>query len=118
MNPISHFAINADDIEATRAFYEQTFGWRFQPWGPPGFLQIFVGDQLVGALQRRRELEPGLRLNAFECTIGVADVAATVVAAEQAGGRILMPPVRIPGVGTLAFASDPSGNVFGAMQYE
>ena len=29
MNELSHFAINADDVPAARAFYEKVFGWRF-----------------------------------------------------------------------------------------
>ena len=37
---IAHFAINADDVEASRRFYGALFGWRFEPWGPPGFLRI------------------------------------------------------------------------------
>ena len=33
---ITHFAINADDVGATRAFYEALFGWRFTE-AYPGF---------------------------------------------------------------------------------
>ena len=59
---IAHFAINADDVNRARRFYERVFAWRFEPWGPPGFLQIFSGNEhepgIRGALQKRRaELE-------------------------------------------------------------
>ncbi|MGB3032170.1 MAG: VOC family protein, partial [Candidatus Microthrix parvicella] len=41
MNPkLTHFAINADDVDATQAFYRAVFGWQFQDYGPPGFVQI------------------------------------------------------------------------------
>ncbi len=118
MTPISHFAINVDDFEAAKSFYQQAFSWEYQKWGPPGFVQIVEDGQVVGAIQRRRELEPGLRLNAFECTIAVPDVDATAAAIVSAGGRILLPKAVIPTVGALIFAADPSGNVFGAMQYD
>ena len=36
-NNISNFGINADDVPRARRFYEQVFGWTFQPWGPPNF---------------------------------------------------------------------------------
>ena len=37
---------------------------------------------------------------------------------ERNGGRILMRPYRIDGVGELAYVEDPEGNSVGVMQYE
>ena len=37
---------------------------------------------------------------------------------EANGGRILMPPYRIEGVGELIYFEDTEGNFVGAMQYE
>ena len=42
---------------------------------------------------------------------------AAATSAERHGGRVLMPPSEIPGVGELVFIADPSGNVTGAMRY-
>src|ERR1700731_2639709 len=58
-NAVRHFAINADDIDRARSFYERVFGWRFNAWGPPNFYQIDTGTPPYGALQGRRELVPG-----------------------------------------------------------
>jgi predicted enzyme related to lactoylglutathione lyase len=117
--PVRHFAINADDVQRAKTFYERVFGWSFTPWGPPDFYQIFgVGTGFLGALQRRRELEPGLKVRAFETTMGVPDLKATIAEVEAAGGRVLMPRVRIEGVGDLTYFEDPEGNVVGAMQYD
>lgn len=114
-----HFAINADDVQRARRFYEQVFGWTFRPWGPPDFYQITdAGRGLMGALQERRELSPGQRTNSFETTMGVDDLKAVLAAVEAGGGRILMPPFRIEGVGELAYFEDTEGNIVGAMQYE
>jgi predicted enzyme related to lactoylglutathione lyase len=30
-NPLSRFAINADDVARAKAFYQQVFGWKFEP---------------------------------------------------------------------------------------
>src|SRR5438552_875383 len=91
---LSHFAINADDVDATRRFYERVLGWRFTAWGPPEFFQIETGDDgdagVRGALQSRREFVPGERIVGFECTFGVADVDATAKAVVAHGGRIIM----------------------------
>lgn len=122
MGNLRHFSINADDVPRAREFYGRVFGWRFEPWGPPGFYRVDAGDAAqslpLGSLQKRRQLEPGLTLNGFECTIAVDDVDAVARAIEASGGRILMPKATIPGVGSLVFFMDTEGNVAGAMQYE
>jgi predicted enzyme related to lactoylglutathione lyase len=116
---LRHFAINADDVPRAKRFYEGVFGWTFNPWGPPGFYQTRdAGEGLLGALQGRRDLAPGLKLNALENSFGVEDLAATIAAIEAGGGKILMPRVRIEGVGDLVFFQDTEGNVLGAMQYD
>lgn len=119
---LSHFALNADDVPASRAFYEAVFGWRFTAWGPPGFYQIQTGPDgepgVQGALQQRRDLLPGQAATGPECTFAVDDVDATVAAVRAAGGTILMDGFTISGVGHLIFFKDPAGNAIGAMQYD
>lgn len=114
---MAHFAINADDVERARTFYEKVFGWTMQAWGPPGFYQI-EGAGLMGALQKRRELAAGQRTVGFECTLAVDSIDATESAVKAAGGKVVMERSVIVGVGTLMFFEDPEGNVFGAMQYD
>jgi predicted enzyme related to lactoylglutathione lyase len=116
---LRHFAINADDVSRAKAFYEGVFGWTFDPWGPPDFYQVKnAGEGLLGALQGRRELTPGVRMTGYEVTAGVADLKATIAAVEAAGGKIIMQPYRIDGVGELIYFEDTEGNLVGAMQYE
>jgi predicted enzyme related to lactoylglutathione lyase len=121
MPHLAHFAINADDLPRARAFYEGVFGWKFNAWGPPGFFQIDMGSApaapVLGALQQRRALVEGPPLRGFECTISTPDIEATEQAIQRLGGRIVMQPVTLPGVGRLLFFEDPEGNVAGAMQY-
>jgi len=116
---LRHFAINADDVPRAKRFYEQVFGWTFDPWGPPDFYQIKnAGKGLLGALQGRRELKPGVRVAGYEVSLGVEDLKATIAAVETNGGRVLMQPYRIEGVGELIYFEDPEGNLVGAMQYD
>jgi uncharacterized protein len=115
---LRHFAINADDVKRARRFYEAVMGWTSEPWGPPDFFQIHnAGEGLLGALQQRRELG-GRTMSGLEITIGVSDLTATMAAIEAYGGRLLMQPFRIEGVGGLVYFEDSEGNVLGAMQYE
>lgn len=72
----------------------------------------------VGSLQRRRAIVEGRPIHGFECTIAVSDLEAVTDAAKAAGGRIVMDPYSIPGVGTLIFVEDTEGNIVGAMHYD
>ena len=121
MNHLAHFAINTDDVEATRAFYEAIFGWKFTPWGPPGFFQIDTGSEpvkLLGALQQRRTLIPGVQTRAFECTIAVASLDKAEEQLRARGAKIVLERSSIPQVGHLLFFEDPGGNLVGAIQFD
>jgi uncharacterized protein len=115
---LRHFAINADDVDRARRFYQAVLGWNFDPWGPPDFYQIHnAGDGVIGALQGRRNIGER-QMPGIEMTVGVDDLAQTIQAVEANGGRLLNQPFRIDGVGELVFFEDSEGNALAAMQYE
>jgi hypothetical protein len=118
-NDVAHFAIHADDCQRAKRFYEEVFGWSFEPWGPPEFWLITTGpDGIHGALQKRRAPVEGKGMVGYECTIAVEDVEATAVAVEEHGGTVTMPAMVIETVGTLIMFEDTEGNAVGAMKYE
>lgn len=53
---IDYVEIAAKDIDRTRAFLEQLFGWQFQEWGPDYF--SFNDGRLDGGLRRAGEAVP------------------------------------------------------------
>jgi uncharacterized protein len=115
---LRHFAINADDVQRARLFYERVLGWKFEPWGPPDFYQVRnAGEGLMGALQERRELVAGQRTVGFEASFAVDDVRAVLAAAAASGGKVLMQPYRIEGVGEIGYFEDSEGNLCGVAQY-
>lgn len=122
MSNIYHFAINADDVQRARRFYEQALGWRFSAWGPPDFYMIETqrnGEArpaVQGSLQGRRELVKGQRMTGFECTIAVPNLDETAAAIKAAGGKVIMEKSIIVGVGALMFFQDTEGNSFGVIQ--
>lgn len=121
-NNLRSFGITADDVGRARKFYEQVFGWRFEPWGPPDFYLIHTGDEqdpgVQGLLHKRREPVSGAGMTGFECTIGVDNIDGIIRAIEANGGKIVMAKFQIPTVGTGVYFNDPEGNFVGAMQYE
>ena len=48
--------------------------------------------------------------------LAVDDIQAAQTRAEQAGGEILRPAFRLPGVGRLSVVSDTSGAIIGLIE--
>jgi predicted enzyme related to lactoylglutathione lyase len=118
-NSLRHFSIECDDVERARVFYQGVFGWLIEPWGPPGFFQVFTeptNRAITGDL-REREGPPGPGVRGFVCTFGVADLDATTARVLAHGGQVAVKRFRIEGVGDLAYFIDTEGNRFGAMKY-
>ena len=115
-NKLAHFAIEADDVNRAKRFYERVFGWSFEPWGPPDFYLIHDAG-VHGSLQKRSQpLANGRK--GFECSFAVDELDASMKAIEQAGGRLVGPPHAIPTVGKLIQFADTEGNEAVIIQYE
>src|SRR3954451_3570587 len=112
---LTHLAINADDLDASRRFYTGVLGLDFADYLGPEFMRTEL-DGLLIALQRRRDIG-GVRPNGPECTFAVDDARSVAERAQALGGRVLMHPTLVPHAGELTFLADPAGNVIGAMQY-
>jgi hypothetical protein len=107
------------DIEASEAFYRGLFGWEM-PEQPNS-------DQLGG--YRRAKLNgkdvagvsPQMEGNEQQPTVwatyvSVEDAAATTAAVRDNGGAVIVEPMDVVGLGTMAIFSDPGGAVFGLWQ--
>jgi uncharacterized protein len=120
-NNIAHFDIAADDVERARRFYERVFGWRFEAWGPPDFYLIHTGSGadpgIHGSLSKRNQPTSQGGRTAWECTIGVDDLAAIKRAVVANGGTIVLDEYEIVGVGRMIRFQDCEGNVACAMRY-
>lgn len=124
MNRVVHFEINADDVERASKFYRAVFGWKIEPWGPPGYgyRHVETGHNsepgIDGGIWKGQgpTPAPGSRLNAFNCSVEVENIDETISKIKDAGGSIVKDKAQIPGVGSLAMCSDTEGNTFGLMQ--
>lgn len=113
-NQLAHFAIEADEVDRARKFYESVFGWTFEPWGPPQFYLIH-GAGTHGALQQRTQPSGA---GGFRLSFAVSDLDVAARLVQKAGGRIHDDRYRIPTVGELLGFSDTEGNSAIIIQYE
>ena len=122
MQPVVHFEIHAIDPERASKFYADIFGWTIKKW--PGPFDYWLASTktdnigIDGAIVARRGDAPadGAAVNAYVCTISVDDVDATMAKVKAAGGTIALDKMEVPGIGWLAYAKDPEGNLFGMLQ--
>jgi hypothetical protein len=122
MPRVVHFEIHATQPESVIEFYRTLFGWRFEQWSGQEYWLVRTGETsapgIDGGLLRRRgpAAADGQAVNAFVCTIDVADLESTLTRATDLGGTLAVPRMAIPGVGWLGYVKDPDGNILGLMQ--
>jgi hypothetical protein len=119
MNRVVHFEIHADDPAAAATWYADLFGWRTQE-AFPGYVLMMTGEGagIDGAVMRRMgpAADKGAPVNAFVCTVQVADIDAMIARAHGAGATEALAKMAVPGVGWVAYIHDPYGNILGLHQ--
>lgn len=97
------------DIDGAEAFYGALFGWSFEGASddPPYNVIHAPGGRPNGGMMAAAEGQAPLWVAYF----AVADIAAAVAAAEQAGGAVITGPTDAP-AGTVAVLTDPQGAGF------
>ena len=106
------------DPEAAGRFYGSLFGWwlRNMDMGTGPYHVASLGDTQVCGIMG---MPPGAgpMPPAWGCYITVDDVEATLAQCNALGGKTLMPPMDVQGVGRMAVLQDPQGAVFSVMAY-
>jgi predicted enzyme related to lactoylglutathione lyase len=94
------------------------FGFTIQKYdGPTEYWLVNTGDPkqpgINGGLVINKDAQPRT-VN----TVAVDDLDVSIKRVEQGGGKIVVPKTAIPGVGWLAYFSDPEGNILGMPQFD
>jgi uncharacterized protein len=103
------------DVERSRAFYSQLFSWTA---GEPaeefgGYFNFSKDGVLVtGGMASQQPEMPDV----WSVYLAVDDAKATVDAAVAHGGQVLIPPMDVSDLGTMAVLSDPGDATIGLWQ--
>lgn len=102
------YEILTTDPAGARAFYTNVAGWTARDSGVPGidYTLLSAGETRVAGLMRQPE---GAGAPGWVGYVAVDDVDAVAGMAGTQGGRVLMAPHDIPGVGRCAVIADPQG---------
>ncbi|MFE2052388.1 VOC family protein [Streptomyces sp. NPDC059459] len=104
------------DLEGAKRFYGDVLGWTFgessSEYGH--YTQCYADGKAVAAVVPPL---PGQEEQAQWCLYFASpDATATAGRIREAGGEIVMEPMRVDDFGTMCLARDPSGVVFGIWQ--
>ncbi len=106
--PVIHFEIGVKDIEKAKKFYGPLLGWEFQEYGPAAMVMPTAPG--IGGHINSLGHEPHQYVTFYA---QVPDLAVTLAHAQKLGGRTIVPPTDVPGMGSFAWLADPEGNVIG-----
>ena len=113
-HPVVHVEILGVNAAKLQRFYADLFGWSVT-LNPAGYGYVPVAPAapvaLTGGIGSSPQRQP---LAVFY--VKVDDPAAILKRAESLGGRIVMPPVDVPGGVSFARFADPEGNVIGIVR--
>ena len=116
MPRVVHFEIPAENPERAVKFYKTVFGWKIEKWeGPMEYWLVMTGEDkepgINGAIMEKSDY-----VAVTTNTVGVASYEDAVKKIVEAGGKVLMPKMAVPGIGYMTYCKDTEGNVFGIMQ--
>ncbi|WP_353476188.1 VOC family protein (plasmid) [Salipiger sp. H15] len=107
------YELMSREPDASEAFYAGLLGWSFEPAGSGGGMDYRVfsrgGPQAGGLLGLPAEACEAGAQTMWAGYIGVDDVDASVQDMVRHGGRVIMEPVTMEGVGRMALLHDPQG---------
>lgn len=107
--PVVHFEIGFRDAVKSESFYKELFGWETSAYGPSRMVDTKAEGGIRGHLNQLGH-EPH---NYTLIYVQVDDLQAALDHAAKLGGKTVVPPTDIPGMGAFAWLADPEGNTVG-----
>ena len=117
MPTIVHFEIPAEDIERSKKFYTDLFGWKIERW--PGTAANNIEYWMINTTDEKgnKALAGGMmkRQMPQQCITNYIDVDSVDEYSskiEKLGGKIVIPKTPVPGMGLFAVCLDTENNSF------
>ncbi|HEV3085354.1 MAG TPA: VOC family protein [Gemmataceae bacterium] len=107
--PVVHFEIGCRDGAKTPDFYAKLFDWKLEAYGPAKMISTGSTTGIQGHINSLGH-EPHNYVTVY---VQVDDLKAYLDKAGKLGGKTLVPPTDVPGMGKFAWLADPEGNIVG-----
>ena len=110
--PVVHWELWSEDPEKVSEFYKKVFDWEIRHMPEMNYRLVDTGGEggiNGGIMQPQKGPWPG-KLAFY---IDVDDLDAYTSKITEAGGKIVVDKMDVPGVGQLSLFEDPEGRVLG-----
>ena len=112
-----------NDLEASKTFYGELFGWEFESVGNASgfgdesvYTLIRHDGHLIGGMIDTVALNNRDDISQWVVLMSVADIDAATAKFESEGGEVITPPTDLIRRGTLAVVRDAEGALLGLLQ--
>jgi predicted enzyme related to lactoylglutathione lyase len=109
--PVVHFEIGCRDRAKTGKFYGELFGWQIQEAGAASVINTASAGGIQGHITALGHEPQHYTIFYVE----VEDVQASLDKAVALGGKVLVPPIKIP-TGMFAWFADIDDNTIGLVK--
>jgi uncharacterized protein len=111
---IVHVELSSRNPEESGKFYHDLFGWEVRQIPEMSYATFSPGEGTVGG--GFSPIGPDYPAGTVMVYIETDDIQATLQKVEALGGKVVSPPMGIPGVGDFAIFQDLSGNHVAVLQ--
>ncbi len=111
-NAVAWFEVVGSDGARLREFYARLFGWQISSDDSGMDYGLVAAEEpgIAGGIGRSQDGGPG-HVTVY---VEVDDPQAYLAKAEELGGKVIAPPMQVPGWDlTIALFADPDGHVVG-----
>jgi predicted enzyme related to lactoylglutathione lyase len=107
------------DTQGATEFYGSLFGWKVDTMdmGTGPYHVVKIGDTAVGGIMGKPPGAPASMPSMWGCYVTVDDVDKTLAKVRSLGGKVLMEPTEVKGVGRMAVIQDPQGAALSVITY-
>lgn len=118
---VVHFEIPYDDGDRARAFYREAFGWAVAPVPDLSYTMVSTGPSSEQGPSEAGYIGGGMmaRSDVFQgpiITVDVDDIDGALARVEALGGATVLPRQDLEQMGSIAYFTDPEGNLMGLWQ--
>ena len=108
--PVGYFEIAGPDAAKLAAFYRTVFAWEIKAGAFPDYFDIGSASPASprGGIRQEKSAERVLYIR-------VPDLQLALDRVVKEGGKVLIPPTKVPGVVDFALFEDPEGNRMGVI---
>jgi len=103
------------DVEASKRFYGELFGWEFEAVSA-GYTLIRHEGRMIGGMIDTIALNGRNDISQWIAVMSVADIDAAVATVESNGGKVIGEPRDLQRRGRIAVVADAEGALFAMLQ--